>query len=773
MRSGTIAFLLGILCLQWFSDLPAPGWITLLLLSIPAALWLPLPWRLLGWGVSGFLWCLWSAHHILGVSLPADLEGRDIQVEGHVAGLPEMFKRRTRFEFDVDHLWVEGERRRWPTRIRLNWYGRSPPALEAGEAWRLQVRLKRPHGFRNPGGFDYERWLFARHLRASGYVRHEATAIERAAPLRYRLDRYRQRLSGRLQAYLQNPAAGLFLALTVGDRRAIDTETWEVLRVTGTAHLLAISGMHIGLLAALVFWLARRLWPLAGERALLWLPAPRAAALLATLAAAFYAALAGFAIPTQRALIMLLVVMLAVWRMRPLQPGRTLAWAALLVLLLDPLAVLSAGFWLSFAAVALILFALGGRRQRLSRAWQWLRIQGWITLGLAPLLILWFQQVSLIAPLANLVAIPLVSLLVVPLALLAVIGVLLAPDHTGALIDAVSGLLAGLLDLLDVLAAWPGSHWEIGVTGGVAVLLLAPGILVLLAPRGLPGRYLAPLLCLPLLLGAYARPPPGQAWLTLLDVGQGLAAAIQTHARVLVFDTGPRYSARFDTGAAVVVPYLRQAGYRRIDRLVISHGDNDHIGGLASVHQALAIGRIDTSVPGEIEGESVHRCQAGQHWRWDGVDFAFLGPAAGSRAGNDASCVLRIEAGGQVALLSGDIEQASERALVRRRRPELAAQILVAPHHGSLTSSSPAFVAAVDPDYVLYPVGYRNRYRFPRPPVLARYARRGARQFRVDEEGALRFVLGEPDGPRKEFSYRRASRRYWHAAGNRPQGLGE
>lgn len=765
MRSGTIAFLLGILCLQWFSVLPAPGWIGLLLLSIPAALGLPLPWRLLGWGVSGFLWCLWSAHHILGVSLPPELEGRDIQVEGHVAGLPEFFERRTRFEFVVSQLWVDGERRQWPARIRLSWYGRTPPALEAGDAWRLQVRLKRPHGFRNPGGFDYERWLFAQRLRATGYVRHESVALERPVPLRYRLDRYRQRLSERLQSALQGPAEGLFLALTVGDRRAIETDTWEVLRVTGTAHLLAISGMHIGLLAALVFWLARRLWPLAGERALLWLPAPRAAALLATLAATFYAALAGFAIPTQRALIMLLVVMLALWRLRPLPPGRTLAWAALLVLLLDPLAVLSAGFWLSFAAVALILYALGGRRERLARPWQWLRIQGWISLGLAPLLILWFQQVSLIAPLANLVAIPLVSLLVVPLALLAVIGLLLSPGLAEGLIGVVSGLLAGLLELLTALAAWPGSHWQSGVVSGIAILLLALGLIVLLAPRGLPGRYLAPLLCLPLLLGAFARPPPGQAWLTLLDVGQGLAATVQTRSRLLVFDTGPRYSARFDTGAAVVVPYLRQAGYRRIDRLVISHGDNDHIGGLTSVRQALPIGRIDTSVPAAIEGEGVHRCRAGQQWRWDGVHFAFLGPAADSRAGNDASCVLRIEAGGQVALLSGDIEQASERALVRRQRSKLAARILVAPHHGSLTSSTPAFVTAVDPDYVLYPVGYRNRYRFPRPPVVERYARRGARQYRVDEEGALRFVLGEPDGPRKRFSYRHASRRYWHDPG--------
>lgn len=764
MRSGTIAFLAGILCLQLFRELPAPGWIALLILSVPAALCLPGPWRLGGWALSGFLWCLWSAQQILAVGLPVELEGRDLVLTGQVAGLPESQERRTRFLFDVSQLSVDGERQHWPARIRLNWYGGSRPVLQPGETWRLQVRLKRPFGFRNPGGFDYERWLFAQRIRATGYVRQPQQRLEaRPVAWRYRLDRARQQLSTVLQQRLSGQAGSLFAALTVGDRRGIEPSTWEALRVTGTAHLLAISGMHIGLLAALVFWLARRLWPLAGERALLWLPAPRAAALLATLAALGYAALAGFSVPTQRALVMLAVVMLALWRLRPLMPGRTLAWAALAVLLLDPLAVLAAGFWLSFAAVALILYALGGRRIT-SRAAQWLRIQAWITLGLSPLLIAWFQQVSLVAPLANLVAIPLVSLLVVPLALLATIGLAVLPDQAaGLLLAGVGTLLDGLLLVLRHLAAWPASHWPIGASGLAVLLLLTLGLLVLLSPRGLPGRYLAPVLCLPLLLGAAPRPASGQAWLTLLDVGQGLAATIQTRSHLLVFDTGPRYSAQFDTGAAVVVPYVRHSGYRAIDILVISHGDNDHRGGLDSVRAALPIRRLYSSVPEQLADTGARRCAAGQQWQWDGVRFEFLAPRADSRAGNDASCVLRVEAGGQVALLSGDIEQAGERQLLRHQPAKLPASILVAPHHGSLTSSTRPFVAAIRPEYVLYPVGYRNRYRFPRPKVVARYADLGARQYRVDEQGALRFVLGTRDGPRKLFSYRELRRRYWHS----------
>ncbi|MGD8796357.1 MAG: DNA internalization-related competence protein ComEC/Rec2, partial [Thiohalophilus sp.] len=588
MRSGTIAFLLGIVCLQGFATLPAREWIILLVVSIPAALFLTLPWRLFGWGLSGFLWCLWSAHQILAVELPVVLEGQDLVIEGRIAGLPESRERSTRFLFAVSQLIVDGERRSWPATVRLNWYGQ-PPALQSGDGWRLQVRLKRPHGFRNPGGFDYERWLFAHRIRATGYVREAQPSLDGPVPMRFALDRFRQWLSERLTVHLSGQSGALMRALTLGDRRAISAQTWQWLRQTGTAHLLAISGMHIGLLAALVFWLMRRLWPLAGERAVNRLPAPRVAAVFAMLGAVGYAALAGFSIPTQRALVMLLVIMLALWRMRPLVPGQTLAWAGLLVLVLDPLAVLSAGFWLSFAAVAVILYVLGG--YRLSWPHQWLRMQAGVTLGLTPLLLGWFQQVSLVAPLTNLLAIPLVSLLVVPLALLAMLGIAFWPDAGTVLLVPVAWLLDGLLAGLAWFAVLPGAHWQ--SAGGVPALgLLGAGVILALAPRGLPGRYLAVLLCLPLLFGAPLRPPPDRFWLTLLDVGQGLATAVQTRSHVLIFDTGPRYSARFDTGAAVVLPYLRQAGYRRVDRLVISHGDNDHRGGLASLRAGIPIDRI-------------------------------------------------------------------------------------------------------------------------------------------------------------------------------------
>lgn len=768
MRSGTIAFLVGILCLQIFSGLPSLTWVGLLLLSIPAALLLPAPWRLAGWLLSGFLWSLWSAHHILQTSLPVDLEGQDVMLEGYIAGLPETGPRRVRFLFDVETLERNGDIQRWPARVRLNWYGTSLPLdLRVGDKWRFQVRLKQPRGFMNPGGFDYERWLFAQRIRATGYVRYQAERLRQADnSWRYAIDRGRQWLSrhqaaGRSEANVGSLA--LIQALTVGDRRSIEQSTWHILRTTGTAHLLAISGMHIGLLAGLVYWLSLRLWRYLGGRLLLRLPAPRAAALAASLAALLYAALAGFSVPTQRALIMLLVAMLAVWRLRPLQPGRTLAWGLLLVLLLDPLAVLSAGFWLSFVAVGLILYAVTGQLGRQSRPVQWLRVQGWITLGLLPLMLLIFQQVSLVSPLANLLAIPLVSLLVVPLALLATVVGLTSPELAQWLFSLVATLLEWLLQLLEIMADWPLAYLNLGFPDWSSLLLLMPGILLLLAPRGMPGRSLAPLLMLPMLFGQFSRPLAGQAWLTLLDVGQGLAAVIETRSHLLVFDTGPRFSTGFDTGKAVVVPYLQQAGHRRIDVLVISHGDNDHIGGLESVLARYPVSRIYTSVPEQVLAEQVVHCHAGQRWQWDGVRFEFLGPAGPASSENDGSCVLRIAAGGQVALLTADIEQAGEQMLLDQAADKLSAQLLVVPHHGSLTSSTPSFVDAVRPEYVLYPVGYRNRYRFPRPAVVRRYAGIGADQYLSHEQGAMRFVLGEEGGPLKQFSYRQAARRYWHS----------
>jgi len=761
MRTGTLAFLIGVLLFQQMTTLPTLGWAWGLLLCVPAALWLKSFWHLPAWLLAGFLWSLISAHQILAVSLPKNLIGKDVVLEGHIASLPASKMQHVQFEFEVQRAWSDEQPVAVPGRIRLNWYRDYPAKFQAGDNWRLQVRLKPPHGFRNPGGFDYEAWLMQHRIRATGYVRQSDQNQLLATGWSYPLQRLRQTIRSTVSDVLgDSPVKGVLLALLIGDRNAISPEQWQTLQRSGTNHLMAISGLHIGLVAGLVFWLGQRIWRYCG-RGMLWLPAPKAGAILALMAAAAYAALAGFSIPTQRALIMVAVIMLALLTSRPVIPTRTLAMALLLVLLFDPLAVLASGFWLSFAAVAIIFYGLSGRLGRLSRWHQGVRVQWWVSVGLFPLVIVLFQRASLISPIANLLAVPVVSLLVVPLTLL---GTLILPvSHWLGenLLQLAAWLMHSVMLGLAWMAQWPMASWSGAVTSNWQAALAVSGVILLLAPRGLPARGIGLVLLLPLVVGMPSGIAPGTARFTLLDVGQGLAAVVETRHHTLVFDTGPRFSPRFDTGAAVVVPYLRQRGLRQVDHLIISHGDTDHIGGAESVLAAVRVADISSSVPDKLVPRPVIACRRGQRWEWDGVEFAMLHPTEGfSHRRNNASCVLKITAGNHSLLLTGDIEKAAEHRLLQADATELQADILVAPHHGSNTSSTMPFIRAVAPDYVLFPVGYRNRFRFPRDAVVQRYHEHGVTMLATASAGAIRFDLGQ--GQLRPSRFRQSARRYWH-----------
>jgi len=760
MRTGTLAFLIGVVLFQQLATLPPHAWAWGLLLSVPLGLLVKPYWHLPAWCVSGFLWSLLTAHSILAVSLPPNLVGQDLLLEGRIASLPEINEYHVRFEFDVQRAWAGETPVTIPGHIRLSWY-RTDSILTAGETWRLQVRLKPPHGFRNPGGFDYEAWLYQHRIRATGYVRQADQNQRLATAWHYPLQRVRQAIRSQLNNALGDvPVKGIVLALVIGDRSAISASQWQQLQQTGTNHLMAISGLHIGLVAGLAFLLGQRLWRYSG-RGMLWLPAPKVGALLALIAAMAYAALAGFSIPTQRALIMVAVVMLALLRSRPVMPSRTLATALMLVLLFDPLAVLAGGFWLSFAAVGIIFYGLTGRLGRLPRWRQSLRVQWWISVGLFPLLIVLFQRASLIAPLANLLAVPLVSLLVVPLALLGTGLLALSSSLAAGLLQLVACFMQGLMAILTWLANWPLASWDGAATFGWQGALAIAGVILLLAPRGLPARSLGLVLLLPLALGVPSGIPGGTARFTLLDVGQGLAVVVETRHHTLVFDTGPRFSPRFDTGEAVVVPYLRQRGWRRVDRLIISHGDTDHIGGAESLLTLLPVRAISSSVPEKLAAWPVTSCHRGQAWEWDGVRFIVLHPAADSTVTrNDASCVLKVIAGEHAVLLTGDIEKAAEWRLLKEDPALLRANVLVAPHHGSNTSSTTPFIHAVNPAYVLFPVGYRNRFGFPRAPVIQRYQQAGVALLDTASAGAISFSLGQ--GTLQPSLYRHTARRYWH-----------
>lgn len=743
--------------------LPSLGWGLLLLPAVGLVQYkrklLPLVFFL-----AGMLWITWRAGLVLNDSLDPALEGQDMEVQGWIADLPQLTDRGVRFVFDIQFAQLDDKSIAIPHRIELSVYDRTLQ-VHAGEQWRLPVRLKRPRGFQNPGGFDYEAHLFQQRIRATGYVRagpgaHRLEAAT-ASPWRYRLHHYRESIGVRITALLPgDPMAGMVTALANGDQRALDSTQWPILQRTGTTHLVAISGMQVSLVAGVVFFLMRWLWSLPGYT-VLRLPAPQAGAVAAVVAGVGYAALAGFSIPTQRALIMLMVILAGTLLQRRVAPSVILAGALLLVLVYDPLSVMAGGFWLSFLAVAAILYVVQGRktdRGVIGRWRQWTRVQWAVALGLAPVLLLLFQQASVSAPVANAIAIPVIDLVVVPATLAGVVSLGLAPEGVALFLFKTAAVTLGeLWRVLEILAKLPHSVWSQHPPLPWTLAAAAVGVLLLLAPRGWPGRWFGGIWLLPLFFVRPPLPAMGEVRFTLLDVGQGLAAAVLTRHHTLVYDTGPGFSSRLDAGRAVVAPYLRQAGVQRMDLLIISHGDNDHLGGAASLREEIAADRVLSSVPERVPGASL--CSAPEAWEWDGVHFTLIHPTQAGLRHNNSSCVLHVQSAYGSLLLPGDIEREAEAILVEKVGKGLLSDVLVAPHHGSKTSSTEDFVAHTRPRIVLFPVGYRNRYHHPHPTVLGRYEKVAQEIYDSPRQGAIDIHFGPSSIA--VSGYRNSHRRYW------------
>ncbi|MCS6944316.1 MAG: DNA internalization-related competence protein ComEC/Rec2, partial [Sutterellaceae bacterium] len=632
-----------------------------------------------------------------------------------------------------------------------------------------------------------EAWLLERGVRATGYVR-AGRAAAGAVPMRidpmvwrpgYAVERARDVLRERLQRRLEGQRhAGVLIALVLGEQRAIPEHDWLLFQRTGIAHLVSISGLHITMIGALAALAAGALWrrrPALLARA----PAQSAAAVAAVGAAFVYCLLAGWGVPAQRTFFMLATVAAALALRRATRPALTLALAATVVTVLDPWAVLAPGFWLSFGAVAAIFYAFYGRpplaagwRGRLQAA---VRAQLWVTVALVPLTVALFQQVSLVSPLANAVAIPVVSLLVTPLSLIGAACVAWPPpfaELAGPVFAVAHGLLVALIELLQTVAHWPWASVALAAPPAWAVPLAVAGTAWLMAPRGWPLRSAGAVWLLPLALWPAARPGVGELWVTALDVGQGAAILVETREATMLYDAGPRYTPQADAGGRVILPYLRWRGIGRIDLLVLSHLDSDHAGGAASVIKGIDVATVLTSIdaghPTLAAARRVQRCEAGRRLALGELTLAVLHPTAADDAAkmssNARSCVVALQLGAWRVLLAGDLPQAQEAALVARQ-PDLRADLLALPHHGSRHSSSEAFVQATAPRWAFVQAGYRNRFGHPDATVVARYRSAGAEVLRTDHLGALQWRL-RADGSVTIFAQRRHAARYWH---NQPE----
>ena len=733
----------------------------------------------------GFGYAAWRAELRLADALPLAWEGVDIRLVGVVDELPTESERGVRFAFAVEE--VRTPRAIVPSRLSLSWIaqrqGSAPisemPAIRAGERWQLTVRLKRPHGNVNPGGFDLEGWLLQQGLRATGYVRPDTNNMRRdafAGRFRDYVQRARERVRARVVEALPGaPYAGVIAALAIGDQRSVTEAQWRIFNRTGVGHLVSISGLHVTVFAAIAggvaFALARRSTRLTSR-----VPARKVAAVIGALAALGYVLLAGAEVPAMRTFAMLAVGAVGVWLGRPGTVGIVWLWALAVVLVWDPWATLTPGFWLSFGAVAILLYAAVGRlhaphgapiRQRLGRMLgesahaQWV-----ITVGLTPLTLALFQQMSLIAPIANAVAIPVVALAVVPLALTGIF------VPFAVFFQIAHAVFSPLMRVLELLATMPDAAWQQHAPPQWTVVAGIMGTLWVLAPRAVPGRGWGLLWMVPLFL---VRPPPlpeGAFRLTVLDVGQGLAVVIETRRYTLVYDTGPRFTETSDAGGRIIVPFLRATGRRRADGLIVSHQDLDHSGGALSLMQAVPVGWFASSLYADhpivasagANGPTM-ACLAGQTWSWDGVRFAVLHPTFAEYDDryvktNDRSCVVRIDSDHGSVLLAGDIETKAEAHLVGRDPALLRADVIVVPHHGSRTSSTHAFIRAVGADIAIVACGYANRFGHPRADVVARYVRSGAKVLRTDQSGAIALTFA-PAHPLVAQFARLDRPRYW------------
>lgn len=695
------------------------------------------------WFFAALLWGCFHQWWMAGLGMPKEVRViPNAVLEGEIVSIPSITNSKSQFQFKLKNF----NNKPAHSILLLACYNRCP-LFKAGDFWRFDAKIKKPVNLGNPGGFDYVSWLKARHIHWTGYIKPHTAKLVKPRQLSSLLS-FREQLAAKLAKLLpEGKSLGVFEALTLGITNHIDKSQWDLFRRTGTTHLMVISGAHIGLVAGLGFAIMRWLWTRSAWLCLYY-PAPQAASVAALLMATTYALLAGFAPPAQRSLIACFLLLL-----KNFLSYRFIGWQAwryglLAVLLFEPHDVLLPGFYLSFLAVASLL--LGSQRVRVMGFKKSFVLQLVCLFGLMPLTLYWFSYGAINGLLANLVAIPLVGFLIVPASLLS----LLAAQYldNAWLLMPVHGMIEGLLYFLKWVDSLAFINLNFSFNSILSPLAL---MLVMLLGLFLPIRSFFPamvLLSLTALYPGYPKVKEGEAEINILDVGQGLAVIVRTTKHTLVYDTGVKFYQGGDMAKLAIIPFLKTLGIRKLDKIIISHPDLDHRGGLASLEDSYPVDELlVNNVSYYHRGKNCHSYPS---WQWDGVSFHFLGIHQRFKNKNNNSCILQIGNDKERILLTGDIERLAEDYLIKTYKQQLASQVLVVPHHGSKTSSSLPFIQQVSPQFAVISAGFDNRYHFPHEKTLRTFTQQHVKVVNTADCGMVTLRLSEKSDKVKPTCYK-------------------